>query len=74
MPSVTVEALKHLEFIQVERRSLMEALGMSCGVIGMTFGIIAWGLIGNLRKEFEDLKKNLEDSGVLKDQTKSVNE
>ncbi len=50
----------------------MEALGMSCGVIGMSFGIIAWGLIGNLRKEFEDLKKNLEDSGVLKDQTKSV--
>lgn len=32
----------------------------------MTFGIIAWGLIAKLRKEFEELKKNLEDSGVLK--------
>ena len=51
----------------------MEVVGMSTGVIGMTFAIIAWGLIGSLRKEFEDLKKNLEDSGVLKDQTKSVN-
>ncbi len=35
------------------------------GMIGMTFGIIAWGLIAKLRKEFEDLKKDLEDSGVL---------
>ena len=49
-------------------------IGFSTGAIGMSFGIIAWGLIGNLRKEFEDLKKNLEDSGVLEDQTKSVNE
>ena len=47
-------------------------VGMSTGAVGITFGIIAWGLIGQLRKEFEDLKKNLEDSGVLKDQTKSV--
>ena len=36
------------------------------GIVGMTFGIIAWGLIAKLRKEFEDLKKQLEDSGVLK--------
>ena len=57
----------------IERRSLMEVVGMSTGVIGMTFAIIAWGLIGNLRNEFEALKKNLEDSGVLKNQTKSVN-
>ena len=38
------------------------------GIIGMTFGIIAWGLIASLRKEFEELKKSLEDSGVLKAQ------
>ncbi len=44
----------------------------AAGVIGMVFGIIAWGLIANLRKDFEALKKNLEGSGVLKDQTKSV--
>ncbi len=46
-------------------------LGMSLGACGMTFAIIAWGHIDKLRKEFEDLKKNLEDSGVLKDQTES---
>ena len=37
------------------------------GIVGMTFGIIAMGLVARLRKEFEDLKKNLEDSGVLKE-------
>ena len=37
------------------------------GIIGMTFGIIAWGLIVNLKKEFEALKKNLEVSGVMKE-------
>ena len=31
----------------------------------MTFGIIAWGLVANLRKDLEDLKKQLIDSGVL---------
>ena len=41
------------------------------GIIGITFGIIAWSLIAKLRKEFEDLKKSLEDSGVLKKQAKS---
>ena len=41
------------------------------GIIGMTFGIISWGLIGSLRKEFEDLKVSLEASGVLKAQTES---
>jgi len=46
-------------------------IGMTFGMSGMAFGIIAWGLIASLRKEFEDLKKNLEDSGVLKEQTES---
>ena len=41
------------------------------GIIGTNFGIIVWGLIAKLRKEFEDLKKNLEDSGVLKEQADS---
>jgi len=36
------------------------------GIIGMTFGIIAWGLIAKLRKDFDDLKKDLADAGVLK--------
>ena len=40
----------------------------------MSFAIIAVGLVVTLRKEVEDLKKNLEDSGVLKTKTESVNE
>ena len=46
-------------------------IGMTFGMTGMTFGIISWGLIASLRKEFEDLKKNLENSGVLKEQAES---
>ena len=49
----------------------METVGFIFGMSGMSFAIIAWGLIGSLRKEFDDLKKNLEDSGVLKDQSES---
>ena len=49
----------------------METMGFIFGMTGMSFGIIAWGLIGNLRKEFEDLKKSLQDNDVLKDQTES---
>ena len=37
----------------------------------MSFAIIAWGQIATLKKEFEDLKKNLVDSGILKGQAKS---
>jgi len=33
----------------------------------MTFGIIALGLVTNLKKEFEALQKQLVDSGVLKE-------
>ena len=43
------------------------------GVLGFTFALVALGLVVNLRNEFAALKKNLKDSGVLKDQTKSVN-
>ena len=35
------------------------------GIVGVTFGITSWGLIASLRKDFEELKKNLENSGVL---------
>ena len=47
----------------------METMGFIFGLSGMSFAIIAWGLTASLRKEFEDLKKNLEDSGVLTKQT-----
>ena len=46
-------------------------IGMSLGTTGMTFGIVSSGHIASLRKEFEDLKKNVEDSGVLKEQAES---
>ena len=49
----------------------MESIGFVFGMLGMSLAIIGWGLVGNLRNEFEDLKKNLEDSGILKDQTES---
>ena len=41
------------------------------GIIGMTFGIIAWGLVANLRKDLEDLKKQLIASGVLNEKVES---
>jgi hypothetical protein len=50
----------------------METLGFIFGLAGLSFAIIAWGLIATLRKEFEELKKNLEDSGVLIKQGKPV--
>ena len=46
-------------------------IGMSFGIMGMGLAANSWILVDSLRKEFEDLKKNLEDSGVLKDQTES---
>ena len=45
-------------------------MGFISGMSGLSFAIIAWGQISSLRKEFEDLKRNLEDSGVLKEQPK----
>ncbi len=41
----------------------METIGFIFGMTGMSFAIIAWGLVGSLRKEFEDLKKNLAARG-----------
>ena len=38
------------------------------GILGMIFGMSALGLVMGLRKEFDELKKNLEDTGVLKRQ------
>ena len=36
------------------------------GIIGMSFGIIGWGLVANVSQELKELKKRLEDSGVLR--------
>ena len=43
-------------------------LGFVFGSTGMTFAIIAWNQIASLNKDLEDLKKSLEDTGVLKEQ------
>ncbi len=43
----------------------MEMMGFIFGMSGMSFAIIAWSLTASLRKEFEELKENLKDSGVL---------
>ncbi len=40
------------------------------GIIGMTFGIIAWGQVAKLKKELDSLKKNLKGSGLLKEEPK----
>ena len=52
------------------RNYKMEKIGFVFGLSGLSFALIAWEKIAKLRKEFEDLKKNIEDSGVLKDRTK----
>ena len=46
-------------------------LGFTFGLAGLTFAIIAWGQFASLKKEFEDLKKSLGESGVLKERSAS---
>lgn len=60
-----------------ERRTLVEAfgiIGMTCGMTALTFAIVAMNQIGSLRKEFKGLKRDLESSGVLREQTQSEDE
>ncbi len=45
----------------------MSVIGFIFGLSGMSLAIIAWTQIASLRKEFEELKKCLEDSGDLKE-------
>ena len=61
----------------LERRTLVEAfgiIGMTFGMTALTFAIVAMNQIGSLRKEFKGLKRDLESSGVLKEQTQSEDE
>ena len=48
----------------------MSIMGFIFGMAGLSLAITAKNQLASLRKEFEDLKKNIEDSGVLKDRTK----
>ena len=43
-------------------------MGFIFGLAGMSFGIMAWEKIAALKKEFEKLKKDLAESGVIKTQ------
>ena len=67
------DLLREMPIQFIERRTFMETLGFVFGMTGFSFALVVLGLVVNLRNEFEALKKNLKDSGVLKDQTKSVN-
>ena len=50
---------------------MQETMGFIFGSMGITFVAAAMSKIASLRKEFDDLKKKLKDSGVLKEQTES---
>lgn len=45
----------------------METMGYIFGMAGLSFAIMAWGQIASLKKEFDELKKNLEEKGVLQE-------
>ena len=44
----------------------MENSALTFAIIGMIFGLGAMGQIQKLKKELTELKKKLEDSGVIK--------
>ncbi len=52
----------------------MEVVGFVFGLSGLSFALIAWERIAKLKKEFEELKSNLEASGILKNQTNKEDE
>lgn len=45
----------------------MEIIGFVFGLAGLSFALMVKEETGKLRKEFESMKKNLEDSGVIKE-------
>jgi hypothetical protein len=44
-------------------------IGMSMGTMGFIFGITGMNQVTQLRKEHEDLKGKLKESGVLKEKS-----
>lgn len=51
----------------------METTAFAFGIMGFMFGAAALNKFSTLQKEFEKLKKSLEDSGVIKAQPESEN-
>lgn len=52
----------------------METMGYIFGLAGLSFALMAWEKIATLRKEFESLKQQLEQGGVLKKEKGTGNE
>lgn len=46
----------------------MESMGFVFGIMGFVIGAAALSQVKNLKKEFDQLRQSLEDSGVLKTQ------
>ncbi|MCW8850131.1 MAG: hypothetical protein OQJ81_09165 [Melioribacteraceae bacterium] len=44
----------------------MESLGYIFGMAGLSFALIAWERIAKLKKEFDSLKEELSNSGLIK--------
>ncbi len=45
----------------------MDVVGMSVGMMGFAFALIAMNQANCVKKELRELKKNLEDSGIFKE-------
>jgi hypothetical protein len=43
----------------------MESLGYIFGMAGLSFALMAWEKIRGLRKEFDEMKNELIDSGII---------
>ncbi len=44
----------------------MEQIGFVFGVMGLTFALIAMEKLSSLRKDFNKMKNDLADSGIIK--------
>lgn len=51
-----------------------EIIGMVFGMMGMTFGLMAWIQIQATSKELADLKTRLQESGALKSSSPEAGE
>ena len=44
-------------------------VGMTFGITGLSFGIIAWSQVACLKNELDELKSDLSTSGLIERQT-----
>ena len=50
----------------------MGIMGFMIGGCGMTFALVAMGQIGKLKQELDELKNELEKSGTIQAETRSI--